>query len=47
MYPAMCFALFAWFTRPKLLAGIAKTKRCRACNECKTHGRLGLEHCCL
>jgi len=37
----MCFALFAWFAWAKLLAGIAKTATGKACNECKTLGRLG------
>jgi len=38
----MCFALFAWFARAALLAGIAKTATGKACNECKTLGQLGL-----
>jgi len=37
-----CFALFAWFSRAALLAGIAKTATGKACNECKTLGQLGL-----
>jgi len=32
----LCFALFAWFVRPALLAGIAKTATGKACKECKT-----------
>jgi len=31
----VCFALFAWFTLAGLLAGIAKTAKDKACNECK------------
>jgi len=38
----MCFALFAWFARAELLAGIAKTATGKACNECKTFSQLGL-----
>jgi len=38
----MCFALTAWFAWTELLAGIAKTTTGKACNECKTLGRLGL-----
>jgi len=38
----MCFALFAWFARAALLAGIAKAETSKACNECKTLGQLGL-----
>ena len=38
----MCFALFAWFARGELLAGIAKTATGKACDECKTLGRLEL-----
>jgi len=37
----LCFALFAWFARAALLAGIAKTATVKACNECKTLGQLG------
>jgi len=37
----MCFALFAWLARADLFAGIAKTTTGKACNECKTLGRLG------
>ena len=39
---SLCFALFAWFTRAALLAGIAKSATDKACNECKTLGRLRL-----
>jgi len=38
----MGFALFAWFARAALLAGIAKTATGKACNQCKTLGQLGL-----
>jgi len=38
----MCFALFARFARAGLLAGIAKTAKGKACNECKVLGQLGL-----
>jgi len=38
----LCFALFAWFARSALLAGIAKTSTGKACNQCKTLGHLGL-----
>jgi len=38
----MCFALFAWFVRATLLAGIAKAATRKACNECKTLGQSGL-----
>ena len=38
----MCFALFAWFARTVLLAGIAKTATGKAWNECKTLGKLGV-----
>jgi len=38
----MCFALFAWFTRAALVAGIAKIATGKACNECKTLGQWGL-----
>jgi len=34
----LCFALFAWFDRTALLAGIAKTATGKACNDCKTLG---------
>jgi len=37
----VCFALFAWFARAALLAGIAKTAAGKACNECKALGQLG------
>jgi len=30
----LCFALFAWVARAALLAGIVKTARGKACNEC-------------
>jgi len=36
----MCFAFFTWFARGELLAWIAKTATGKACNECKTLGRL-------
>jgi len=36
----MCFALFAWFPRAELLAGIVKTATGK---ECKTFGRLRLD----
>jgi len=39
---AECFALFTWFARAALLAGIVKTATGKACNECKTLGQLGL-----
>jgi len=39
----MCFALFAWFARGGLLAGMAKTATDKACNECKTLDRLGMD----
>jgi len=42
MQSTMCFALFAWFTRAALSAGIAKTATDKACNEYKTLGQLGL-----
>jgi len=38
----MCFALFEWFPRAALLAGIAKTATGKAFNECKTLVQLGL-----
>jgi len=38
----VCFALFVWFARAALLAGITKTATGKACNECKTSGQLGL-----
>jgi len=38
----VCFALFTWFARAALLAGIIKTATGKACNECKTLGQLGL-----
>jgi len=38
----MSFALFAWFARTVLLAGIAKTATGKAYNECKAFGQLGL-----
>ena len=38
----MCFALFAWFARTVLLAGIAKTATGKAWNEWKTLGKLGV-----
>jgi len=38
----LCFALFAWFARAALLAGIVKAATGKACNECKTLGHLGL-----
>jgi len=38
----MCFALFAWFARAALLAGIVKAATGKACNECKTFGELEL-----
>jgi len=38
----MCFALFAWFARAVLLAGIAKTATGKALNECKRLGHMGL-----
>jgi len=41
------FALFAWFARAELLAGIAKTVTGKACKECKTHGQLELHGLCL
>jgi len=31
----ICFALFAWFARSDLLAGIAKTETYKACSWCK------------
>jgi len=37
-----CSALFTWFDRAMLLAGIVKTATGKACNECKTLGQLGL-----
>jgi len=37
----MYFALFAWFARAALSAGIAKIATGKACNECKTLGQLG------
>jgi len=37
----MCFALFVWFARAALLAGIAKTVTDKA-YECKTLGQLRL-----
>jgi len=48
----MHFALFAWFARAALLAGIVKTATGKACKECKTLGQLiqvcvsMLEHKC-
>ena len=41
------FALFAWFSRAALLAGIVKTATGKACNECKTLGQFGLDGLCL
>jgi len=38
----MYIALFAWFARAALLAGITKTATGKVCNECKTLGQLGL-----
>jgi len=38
----LCFALFAWFARAELLAGIVKAATGKACNECKAFGQLGL-----
>jgi len=38
----MCFALFAWFARAALLAGIVMAARGKACNERNTLGQLGL-----
>jgi len=38
----MRFALFAWFARAVLLAGIAKAATGKSRNECKTLGHLGL-----
>jgi len=38
----MRFALFAWFARAPLLAGIVKIATGKACNECKTLGHMGL-----
>jgi len=37
------FVLIAWFAQAELLVGIAKTATGKACNECKTLGRLGLD----
>jgi len=37
------FVLFVWFMQAELLAGIAKTTTGKACNECKTLGRMGLD----
>jgi len=31
----MCFVLFAWFARARLLAGIVTTATGKGCNECK------------
>jgi len=39
---ADCSALFAWFARAALLAGIVKTATGKACNACKTLGEFGL-----
>jgi len=36
----MCFALFPWFLRAVLLAGIVKTATGKTCKECKTLGQL-------
>jgi len=38
----MCFALFSWFARAALLAGIPKTATGKACNEYKTLVQLAL-----
>jgi len=38
----LCFALFAWFARAALIAGIAKAATGKACNEWKTLGQLAL-----
>jgi len=38
-----CFALFAWFARAELLAGIAKTATGKTFNEYKALGRLELD----
>jgi len=38
----MCFALFIWFARAALLAGIVKTATGKGCKECKTLGQLKL-----
>jgi len=37
-----CFALCTWFALAALLVGIVKTATGKACNKCKTLGRLGL-----
>jgi len=37
-----CSTLYALFDWAALLAGIVKTATGKACNECKTHGQLGL-----
>jgi len=37
-----CFALFEWFARAALLAGITKAATGKACNESKALGQLGL-----
>jgi len=34
---------FALFARAELLAGVVKATTGKACNECKTLGRLGLK----
>jgi len=39
----MSFALFSWFARAALLAGITKTATGKVYNECKTLGQLGLD----
>jgi len=36
------FALFAWFIRAGLLAGITRTETGKACDQCKTLGQLEL-----
>jgi len=38
----MRFAIFAWFARTALLAGIDKTATGKACNEWKTLDQVGL-----
>jgi len=38
----MYCVFFEWFAPGELLAGIAMSATDKACNECKTLGRLGL-----
>jgi len=37
-----CSALFAWFARAALFAGIVNIVTGKPCNKCKTLGQLGL-----